>query len=61
MNTYWLVPLLFALFSVYFAVLYIKDRLRLLGQQNPARKAWFRLAVIFGSISLGSSLLYVFM
>lgn len=61
MNTYWFIPLLFALFSVFFAGLYIKDRLRLLGQHNPARKAWLRLAIIFALMSLGMGLLYIFM
>ncbi|MCB1934984.1 MAG: hypothetical protein KDF59_03475 [Nitrosomonas sp.] len=61
MFTFWLIPLLFALFAVYFAGLLVRDRLRLTGQTNPARKAWLRLAIIFASISIGLVFLYIFM
>lgn len=61
MFTFWLIPLLFAFFSLYFAGLLIYDHVRLLGQPNPARKAWLRLAIVFASISMGLSFLYIFL
>lgn len=61
MFTFWLIPIVFAIFSLYFASLLINDYLRSLGHANPARKAWWRLSIIFAAISIGLITLYIFL
>ncbi len=59
MLSYWLIPIVFAGFSLFFAILVVNDYLRSINKTNPARKAWLRLSIIFVSMSIGLSFLYV--
>lgn len=54
----WLVPILFAIFSLYFARLLVNDYQRSPTYTNPARKAWLKLSIIFAVFSIGLIILY---
>jgi hypothetical protein len=46
------VPTVFALLSLVYLFLYVRDYLRQRETSNPARKAWLRIGLIFGAVSL---------
>lgn len=46
------VPTLFAVLSLVYLFLYVRDYLRQRETSKPARKAWLRIGLIFGAVSL---------
>ena len=46
------VPTLFAILSVVYLSLYARDRFRRSNTNIVARKAWLRIGLIFGAVSL---------
>jgi len=47
-----LVEIIFALLSVVYLMLYARDYLKNRREAKPARKAWLRVGLIFGIISI---------
>ena len=47
-----LVEIIFALLSVVYLMLYARDYLKNRTESKPARKAWLRVGLIFGIVSI---------
>ena len=48
----YIVEIVFALLSVIYLTLYTRDYLRNRAESKPVRKAWLRVGLIFGAISI---------